>query len=100
MSELLIKLKTPFEFEGEEIKEIDLSGLENLKGLDLMQVQRTHAQRNKGFVGYLPSDQDYCLLVASKATGLPVEMFEQAPAKVYNAVCAKVMVFLNSEDSE
>lgn len=78
--ELVIKFKKPYTFEGEKISEIDLSGLENITGNDMVQV-------NKGLVkqGVTPMLQEmqleYAQLMAARVTGRPVEFFRNLSAK-------------------
>lgn len=100
MSDLIIKLKKPYTFEGETYNEINLENLENLTGLDSEKVEKLHKQRNPTFVGVLSLNVDYQMLMAAKATDLPVEFFKNLPLKYYNAVSMEVMGFLNSGSEE
>lgn len=100
MSDLIIKLKKPYTFEGETYNEINLEGLENLTGLDSEEVEKLHKQRNPAFFGVLSLNVDYQMLIAAKATDLPVEFFKSLPLQAYNAVSLAVMGFLNNGSEE
>lgn len=80
MEELIIKLSKPFTFEDETYHEIDLTGLAELSTADLCQAQR---QYNMGAnVSTVPEmDVNYCILLAQKASKLPLEFFQQLPAR-------------------
>ena len=71
--ELIIKFRKPYEFDGETFTELDLHGLEDLRGRDLTAIEKAF---NK--------------IVATKVTGLPAEFFEDLPVgeveKIKNAV--------------
>lgn len=77
---LIVKLSKPFAFEGEIYDEIDLSALAELTTADLCQAQR---QYNMGAnVSTVPEmDVNYCILLAQKASKLPLEFFQQLPAR-------------------
>lgn len=99
MSDLVIELKKPYVFEGAEFNTIDLTAVEDLSGLDLINAKKTYAQRG-GFSTVLSTDPEYCAIVAAKATKQPIEFFEQMPAQLYNKVTMRVMGFLNADTDE
>jgi hypothetical protein len=87
--ELIIKYRKPFQFEEETFTEIDLHGLEDLRGRDLTTIEK--AFNKTGVSSFVPeSTTTYAKIVATKVTGLPAEYFEELPVgeieKIKNAV--------------
>jgi hypothetical protein len=95
--ELVVVFNKPYTFEGQEHKEVDLSGLENLTGADLVAAEKVFATSgNVAAVNELSIG--YTSILASKASGKPVEFFEQLPAKEAVKVKNTVGAFLFEED--
>ena len=46
MNKLNVKLRKPFSFEGKEYTDVDLSGLENLTGRDMEEIEKTLSREN------------------------------------------------------
>lgn len=91
----VIKLKKPFQFEGEEHKEIDLNGLENLTGSQLLAAEKRY--NASGAVSIMPEmTTGYAFIIAGMASGKPVEFFEAMPAKYALTVKNVVLNFLNA----
>lgn len=87
--ELVVKYRKPFVFEGETYTELDLHGLEDLRGRDLTAIEK--AFNKTGVSSFVPeSTTTYAKIVATKVTGLPAEYFEDLPVgeveKIKNAV--------------
>lgn len=87
--ELTITFRKPFDFEGELFRELDLHGLEDLRGRDLTAIEK--AFNKTGVSSFVPeSTTTYAKIVATKVTGLPAEFFEDLPVgeieKIKNAV--------------
>lgn len=87
--ELVIKFRKPYEFDGETFTELDLHGLEDLRGRDLTAIEK--AFNKTGVSSFVPeSTTTYAKIVATKVTGLPAEYFEDLPVgeveKIKNAV--------------
>ena len=87
--DLIVKYRKPFNFEGEIHKELDLHGLEDLRGRDLTAIEK--AFNKTGVSSFVPeSTTTFAKIVATKVTGLPAEYFEDLPAgeveKIKNAV--------------
>ena len=87
--ELIIKFRKPYEFDGETFTELDLHGLEDLRGRDLTAIEK--AFNKTGVSSFVPeSTTTYAKIVATKVTGLPAEYFEDLPVgeveKIKNAV--------------
>lgn len=69
-----ITLSCTYVFEGKKIDHIDLSGLDNLRASDMIEVNRI--LERSGSTGFLPEmSLEYACLMAGRATGLPVEFF-------------------------
>ena len=87
----VIKLAKTFKFEGKDYNEIDLTGLEDLTTADISECEKLF-ERNGNFSALKEMNLEYCILVANKVTGLPVEFFNALPAregaKVKQAVSA------------
>lgn len=95
MSDYLITFKKPYQFEGEEYKDIDLSNLENLTTGDLIQADGQFSEAGQ-FAVMNEMTTGYSCILAAKATGKPVEFFQQLPAIEGVKVRRVVMGFFNS----
>lgn len=96
-SEFLVVFKKPFKFEGVEYTEIDLSGVEDMSGDQLIFAHRQFA-KSKG-VSLTPElDPGYAAIVGSLVTGKPVEFFHRLPAKELAKVKRVISGFFFSED--
>lgn len=89
MDEHIIKLTKTYQFEGETIAEIDMSGLDNITANDLIKASKV--LQAAGTVTVMPeTNLEYALIVAAGATGKPVEFFKglvpRDAMKVKNAV--------------
>ena len=87
----IVKFTRPHIFEGKEYKELDLSGLDDLTAEDLSYCERMFsAGQNADLIK--ETNLTYCLLIAHKATGLPIEFFKTLKAgnaiKIKNVVSA------------
>lgn len=68
--------KRPFEFEGNEIKEIDISGLDEIRGKDISAVLSQLRQRGVSTGGMdIYDSTDFLFALAARKTGVPVELF-------------------------
>ena len=95
--ELVIKFRKPYDFEGELFKELDLRGLENIRGRDLTAIEK--AFNKTGISSFVPeSTTTYAKIVATKATGLPAEFFEDLPAAEVEKIKNAVVGFLYPND--
>lgn len=96
-NELLVVFKKPYTFEGKEYNEIDLSGIEDMTGDQLITAHRLFA-KSKG-VSLTPElDPGYAAIVGSMVTGKPIEFFKYLPAKELAKVKRVVSGFFFSED--
>lgn len=89
-----ITFKKPYKFEDTVYEDVDLSGLEDLSGKDLIAVQRMISKST-----IMPElDYQYTLMIAAKATGLPIEFFSGLPAPEAVKIKTVVSGFLYSGD--
>lgn len=96
MNDFIIVFKRPYNFEGKEYKEIDLSGIKNLSTKDLIDADKQFSAT--GQVALMNEiTTGYACIIASKGTGLPIEFFENLPAYEGLKVKNKVMGFLNGQ---
>lgn len=95
---LLIKLKKPYKFEGNEYNEIDLSCLEELAASDMIAVNKLMNRSNPGIDVMPEVSLEYALNLAAKATKQPVEFFLNLPPKEAIKVKNRVMGFLFGSD--
>ena len=87
--EFIIKLKKPYQFQGQEYKEIDLSGLQKLTAQNLIEAERQYVATGQA-AAVTEMSIGYACIVAAMATNKPVEFFNGLPApeiiKVKNVV--------------
>jgi hypothetical protein len=94
-NENVIELKKTYKFEGEEIKELDFSSLEELTAEDLIEADKIFSTSGQ----LSPVNElalGFNLIVASKATNKPIEFFHTLSAPDALKVKNKVMAFLNN----
>lgn len=95
--EYYIKFRKPYKFDGETYEGVDLSGLEDLSALDMIQTQRT--MERSGSISVLPEmSLEYACIFASKATKMPVEFFQELPPKEAIKVKNRVTNFFYGAD--
>lgn len=94
MNPFKIEFKKPYNFEGKEYTEVDLSGIENLATKDLIDADKQfNAAGNMAIMNEMQTA--YACIIASKVTKLPEEFFINLPAKSGMQVKGIVMNFLN-----
>lgn len=85
----------PYIFEGKEYASIDLSGIDDLTGDDLLKADQIYA--GSGQYSPLPEmTLVYTFAIASNAAKLPLEFFNKLPAKEALKVKNRVVRFLNN----
>lgn len=95
--ELIITFRKPFGFEGETFRELDLHGLEDLRGRDLTAIEK--AFNKTGVSSFVPeSTTTYAKIVATKVTGLPAEFFEDLPGKEIRKIKTAVTRFFYEDE--
>lgn len=91
----IVSFKKPYEFEGKEYTQVDLSSVEDMNGEDLLDVDRIFSA--SGQFAPLPEvTLGYTLSVAAAAAKLPIDFFNKLPAKEALKVKNTVIAFLNS----
>lgn len=97
-SSMIVKFKKPFCFEGKEYTELDLSGMEDLTGADMIAVNKI-IQRTSAGIDVMPEvSVEYAFHFAARAAKLPVEFFTSLPPKETIKVKNRVMGFLFGSD--
>ncbi|PAQ15072.1 hypothetical protein CD798_08495 [Bacillaceae bacterium SAOS 7] len=90
-----VVFKKPYLFEGKEYNSIDLSGIDNLTGVDLLEADQIYS--NTGQYSPMPEmTLNYTFVIATKVTKQPLEFFHQLPAKEALKVKNTVIRFLNN----
>ena len=90
----LITFKRIYKFEGKEYTGIDLSGLEELTGADMIAVNK-YMQRTSRGIDVMPEvSLEYACNLAAKGSKLPIEFFTGLPPREAMKVKNRVMGFL------
>lgn len=96
-NQLLIIFNKPYNFEGEIFKEIDLSGLEDIRGRQLTAIEKAYGKA--GVISSMPeTTSTYAKIAAAAVTGLPAEFFEDLPGKEISKIKTAVTRFFYGED--
>ena len=95
---MVIKFKKPYVFEKKEYTELDLSGMDDLTGADMIAVNK-YMQRTSSGIDVMPEvSLEYACVLASKAAKLPIEFFTGLPPREAMKVKNRVMGFLFGSD--
>ena len=95
---MVIKFKKPYTFEKKEYTEIDLSGMDDLTGADMIAVNKI-MKRGGGGIDVMPEvSVEYACYFAARATKQPVEFFMNLPPRELMKVKNRVMGFLFGSD--
>lgn len=95
---MVIKFRQPYRFEGKEYTELDLSGMEDMTGADMIAVNKI-MQRSAAGIDVMPEvSVEYAFYFAARAAKLPVEFFHGLPPKESMKVKNRVMGFLFGSD--
>lgn len=96
----VVKFSKPYRFEGKEYTEVDLSGLEGLTVKDAIDVQRQLFNQQEVAASLLTETTTaFARALAVKATGKPVEFFQQMPRGASRLVRRAVQEYMNVENS-
>ncbi len=77
---LVLELDDPYQFDGAEVKEIDLSGLFDLKARDMCEIDRRMMQ--EGYTGGVPEvTRRYAMLTAARVNRKPWEYCDLMKAR-------------------
>lgn len=91
----IVTFRKPYNFEGKEYKEVDLSNIENLTADDLVETEKIFSASG-GFSMVPELSPLYAFTIASRASKLPLEFFRHLPIKDGLAVKNTVVGFLNN----
>ena len=95
----VIRLKKPYSFEGVKYQEIDLSGLDKLTIQDAVDVQRQiFGEGEVASAMICETTTAFARMIATKASGLPVEFFKLLPRAAATLVTRMVRSYLNAEN--
>lgn len=97
IDETVIKLSKTYDFEGEKISTVDMSGLESITANDMIKANKI--LNNSGTVTVLPeTNLEYTLIIAASASGLPIEFFKTLAPKDAMKVKNRVTSFFFGEE--
>lgn len=88
----VIPLEKEYDLDGKKIKEVDLSGLEDLTTLDAQEIDSVMSKMK-----YYPQNKFKDILytkhIAMRATGLPVEFFNSLSFKDMQSITSRVAIY-------
>ena len=95
--EFIIKYRKPYNFEGETYTELDLHGLEDLRGRDLTAIEKSF--NKTGVSSFVPeTTTTFAKIVATRVTGYPAEYFEELPVGEVEKIKNVVVGFLYKDE--
>ncbi len=87
-----VKFAKPYVFEEDTYEGIDMSCLENLSAADLGEIEKRYYKL--GIMSFNPENTaSYAKIVVQKASGLPIEFFDQLPLKEMLKIRSRVVNF-------
>jgi len=89
----LVKFDPPYNFEGTEYKELDLSGIKDLSGKDLREADMEFMESGQRTLAKEMS-AGYAFIIAGRAIKKPALFFDDMPIIKANEVVAIVSSFL------
>jgi hypothetical protein len=93
----VLELSKVYEFEGEKISSLDFSGLEKLTTENM--IRANNIMENAGMVSTVPENtMYYALIIASDATGMPIEFLKKLNIKDAFRMRRMVTRFFLTED--
>ena len=93
----VVKFSNTYNFEGKEIKEIDLSKLNELSGKDSKQIKKLYKKIADNTSVSPETTDEYAMAAASFITGLPLEFFEQIRLPDLVKIRLRVINFIFSD---
>ena len=98
VDENTIQLGKVYNFEGKKYSQINMNGLYEMTGEDMIQVNRI--LNRSGAVSFNPEmELEFALNIAARATELPVEFYKQLNMRDSMKVKNKVISFLFNSES-
>lgn len=93
----IVKFTKVYQFEGETIGEIDMSGMEGITANDLIKANKV--LQASGVVTVMPeTNLEYAMIIAASATGRPVEFFKGLAPRDAMKIKNKVTSFFFGEE--
>ena len=93
--DMYVKFSKPYVFEDDTYEGLDMSCLENLTTDDLTEIEKKFYKQ--GIASFNPENTAvYAKIVAWKATGLPIEFFNQLPVRDMLKIKSRVVNFFYS----
>lgn len=93
--DMYVKFSKPYIFEDDTYDGLDMSCLENLTTDDLTEIEKKFYKQ--GIASFNPENTAvYAKIVAWKATGLPIEFFNQLPVRDMLKIKSRVVNFFYS----
>ena len=97
VNEMYLQFSAPYEFEGKTYDGVDLSGMADMTGRDMIAVQRK--LERGGTVSVLPEmSLEYAIEFAARASHQPPEFFQGRPPREAIKLKNRVMAFLYGGD--
>lgn len=91
----VVIFKKPYQFEGQTFESVDLSGIDDLTGDDLLEADRAYTA--SGQFSPLPEmTLAYAFSLAATVTKQPIEFYRALPAKEGLKIKNEVIRFLNN----
>ena len=95
--EKVLELTRVYVFEGEEVSDLDFSGLEDITAEDM--IRANNIMTNDGAAAIIPENSMYyALLIASDVTGMPIEFFKKLKPRDAIGVRRMVTHYFFGED--
>lgn len=94
---LRIKLSRVYNFEGKNISEIDLTGLNDLTANDMIKAKR-QMEMSGSVTVFTEADMEYLFIIASYAAKLPIEFFKGLRMNDAMKVRNRVQAFFGSDE--
>lgn len=91
---MIITFRKPYTFEGKQYEKLDLTGLEELTGEDMIAVNRIMSRTSPGSDVMPEVSLEYACNLAARAAKLPAEFFFRLPPREAMKVKNRVMAFL------
>ncbi len=93
--DMYVKFLKPYKFEDDTYDGLDMSCLETLTTRDLADIEKKFYRQ--GITSTMPENTvTYAKIVVQKATGLPIEFFEQLPVVEMMKIKSRVVNFFYS----
>lgn len=93
----IVEFTKVYQFEGETISKIDMSGMEGITANDLIKANKV--LQASGVVSVMPeTNLEYAMIIAASATGRPVEFFKGLAPRDAMKIKNKVTSFFFGEE--